>query len=378
MPTQIYNTYRMAAGDTSSNASTNNAAVTATELSSFLANYAGGTIASGASVPNGIYVPIDNQSSKNPTGGIYVQGDARIAMNVVQGQSDFSTTQWNQMQTADRTCKFQKFSITSLTAGVTARDIYIGADPCYVTYVYDATNTSNTPIVVNGRLNGVVHVNGAIDELGGASRTRPAVAQDFQMTIAALKDVKIKNDIQYEDVQYKTISSSGTLGSSVVANAYGAVNSSGIANTAANVGPTMASDSLTVLGIISTQKSIYIHTNAPNDINLQAALFAGNSAAYNSSTGLGCGSSYAGCGFGVENYSTAPNKGQIKYLGSLAEFRDQTTGSISGSTLHGYSQIMLYDTRLRQTITPPAYPTSGVPRATGTVKPYKTFRISAN
>lgn len=375
MPTSIYNTVRLAAGDTSASASTNNTSVSGAELASFLAQYAGGSVS--GSVSNGIYVPIDDQSTKVPTGGIYVKGDARIQLDVVQGEADFNATQWGQIDAAYQSCKWQKFSITNVTAGVTNRDIYVGDTPCSVSYVFDTTTPANAPVLLNGRINGVVHVDGAIDELGGASRSRPAIVSDFGVTIAALKDVRIINDIQYEDVEYKVVQSDGTLGSTTVANAYGTVDSSGYTNTEATVGPSISSDSQTVLGIISTGKNILVHANAPANINIQAAIYAGNSAAYNASTGTGCGSATPGCGFGYESWNTATGMGYIKFLGSIAEYRDQTVGQL-GTTPKGYASRTFYDSRLRSSISPPAYPTSGTPRAVGYLKPYRTWRVSQN
>lgn len=382
MPSAIFNTHRLAAGDTSSTAATNNNQPTNAEMLSFLRQYAGGTIpASATSVPQGIYIPVDNQSALQPTGGIYVEGNAKISLDVVSGSADFSTGQWAGIQEAHKSCKFQKIKVTGVMTGTPVRDIYIGDDPCTVTYVFDGSSASATPTIVNGRLNGNIHVNGSIDELGGASRTRPAVAQDFAMTVSGLKTVKIINDIQYEDAQYVTVDSAGNMGSTIVATPTGPYGGSGIQPTATNVAAQISSTSSTILGIMSTQGNILIHSSAPNDINLHGAMYAGNSSAYSSSTGLGCGTSGAntqGCGFGVENYATAPNKGNIKFLGGLSEYKDQTTGAISGTTTHGYSSRYFYDTRLLQDISPPAFPISNFPQAFGTVFSYKTWRISQN
>jgi hypothetical protein len=379
MPTQLFNTMRLAAGDTSTTAATNNNTVSNAELNGFLAVHATGTVSAGSTPPaDGVYVPIDNASSKNPTGGIYVQGDARIQMNVVQGSSDFNATQWAQMGASHQTCKFQKLSISSLTSGVHSRDIYIADDPCDVTYVYDATDTSQTPAVLNGRINGNIYVSGKIDELGGASRTRPAVATDFGLTITAKKDVRIINDLQYEDSTYVTVAADGTEGTSTVATPTGAYGGSGIAPTAQDLAPKIPADSQTVLGIISTDRNVYLHMNAPANINLHAAIFAGNSAAYSSSTGLGCGAAGAntqGCGFGYEGWNTNTGMGAIKFLGSLSEYKDQTTGVLS-SPPKGYASRYFYDVRLRSSITPPAFPVTTTPQAYGSVRPFRTWRIS--
>lgn len=378
-PSAIFNTVRLASGDTSSNAATNNNTVSNSDLRTFMAAHANGTLTSGTTaVPSGIYVPVNSAASLVPTGGVYVQGDANIVLDVVQGSSDFNTTQWNQMSSSHRSCKFQKISITPSTSGVTARDIYVGDDPCEVTYIYDATNTANTPVVLNGRINGNIHVDGAINQLGGASRTRPAIAQDFAYTISATKDVKIYNDIQYEDATYVSVDSSGNLGTTTVATPTGQYNGSGITPTSADIAATIDSESHTALGIISTQRNVLIHSSAPANLNVHAAIYAGNSAAYDSATGYGCGSSGSttqGCGFGYESWTTATGKGQFKAFGSITQYKGQSLGVVS-STPTGYVSRIFYDSRLRQSIQPPGFPVSDAPRVTATLKPYRTWRVS--
>jgi hypothetical protein len=371
MPTDIFNTSRLAAGDTNPDAATNNTPVTNANLVTWLTQYAGGTIPGGTpSVPTGIYIPIDNQTSKTPTGGIYVQGDAKIVMNVVQGSSTIPSNQWSNIQMGDRACKFQKISVTSLTGGVLPRDIYIGDDPCNTTYYFDGTSGSTAaPVVLNGRVNGNIHVVGNIDELGGASRTRPAIAKDFAFTVSATKDVRIKNDLQYEDAAYVSMDSAGTLGSAVVADPYNTIGDPQNQNLAA----TISSSSQTILGIISINNSVRIHENAPANINIHGAIYAGNDNA--ESGGFGCGSSsHPGCGFGVENYANLTGRGSVKLLGSISEYRSQGVGVVSTSA--GYSRRYNYDQRLFQSLMPPAFPISDRLQAYPKIIPIKTWRLS--
>lgn len=385
MPTAIFNTHRLAAGDTSTTASTNNNAPTVTEMKSFLANHAEGVVDPAAtSIANGIYIPVNSAAAKVPTGGIFVQGDATaISMNVLQNEADFDPNVWTNIPSVHQGCKFQTIKIT---AGATIRDVYIGSgSSCDITYVFNGADYTQTPTTLYGRPNGNIHSTGAINSLGGASRTRPAVATDFGITVSAVKDVYIKNDLQYEDAEYVTLSSTGVMGTTAVANAYGTIGSSGYTPASAGITPIINEDSQTVLGIISTKRNVLIYTSnpyssatsAPSEINLHAAIFAGNSAAYSSSTGEGCGSgANAGCGFGVLNYSTAPNLGSIKMFGSISEYRDQTTGTVSGSTVKGYGSVYMYDSRLQNSISPPAFPISNSPGAFAQVRPYKLFRVA--
>ncbi len=100
---------RLAAGDTAAEAATNTTAATDAEVISWLSTHALGTIPGGtATLDNGIYVPTDG--SGNPRGGIYVQGDARIRLNVVQGAGDFDANYWANINPGDRGCKFQKLT----------------------------------------------------------------------------------------------------------------------------------------------------------------------------------------------------------------------------------------------------------------------------
>ncbi len=380
MPTQIFNVQRLAAGDTSLNAATNNNTVTDAELRNYFANHATGSLAAGATPPpDEIYIPTDGSGTPKPKGGIFVQGDAKITLNVAQGMSDFPASQWPQIAASDQTCKFQKIAIQHLSSGINSRDIYVADEPCNKTYIFDAT-AGGSPVILDGRINGNLHVNGKIDALGGESRTRPAIAQDFSYTISAKKDVRIINDIQYEDAKYVSVASDGTLGSTYVADPRGELGSSGILPTAERLTAKIDPDSQTVLGIISTHRNIYLHINAPSNINLHAALFAGNSAAYDAGTGLGCGTASAskqGCGFGYEGWNSETGKGNIKFFGSLSEFKDQTTGVLS-SPPKGYGSLFFYDARLKQTITPPAFPITDTPQVYARVLPYKTWRIAKN
>src|SRR5690606_5106149 len=93
-----------------------------------------------------------------------------------------------------------------------------------------------------------------------------------------------------------------------------------------NVSPTISSESMTVLGVTSTHGNVMIHVNAPNNLNIHAAIYAGNDDAYDSATETGCGSTHPGCGFGYEGADTLTGKGSLKLLGSVSEFRPQTIG----------------------------------------------------
>jgi|GEM_PF-4807222 len=370
MPTQIFNTIRLAAGDPSADAATNNDPVDEATLAGFLTNYAGGTLA-GSTVPDGIYVPIDNQTDKDPTGGVYVAGDAKVSLNVVQGEGadNINSSYWANIKGGDQTCKFEKIHIDHTDAGVPIRDIFVGDDPCNVTYVFNADSPTDSPVVLSKRINGNIHVSGSITELGGESRTRPAVATGFAMTVSAMKDVSIKKDLQYEDAKYVSLDSSGNLGTTEVADPYGTVGDPTQADLAAQI----SSDSTTVLGIISIKRNVKIHQDAVSNINIHAAIYAGNGDAYDGTTGYGCGSSYPGCGFGVEGWNTVSGRGNLKLFGSVSEYRSQITGSLASGT--GYQRRYMYDSRLKQSIMPPAFVISDFLQAYPRIEHIKTWRV---
>lgn len=374
LPSELSNVIRLAAGDPSSTAHLNTDVLSDNEIVNFLISHADGSFEGDeTSLPNGIYIPVSNSESPSVTGGIYVKGDAEVFLNVAQGEDDFHSDYWSQIQESHRSCKFQKIAIDSLETGVTSKDVYVGDAPCDVTYVFNSEDTETAPGIFNGRLNGNLHVEGGIDKLGGESRTRPAIAQDFAFNISATKDVRIYRDLQYEDIEYRSISDN-----ELVANAWGELNSSGLGPSSADITPSISSDSKTILGIISTHRNITLHSESPANINLHAALFAGNENAYNATTGLGCGVNTAnrrGCGFGTEGWNSRTGLGQFKFLGSISEFRNQSMGT-SGTPPTGYQRRISYDGRLRQDLMPPAFPISTDIQAYPQVKNLRTWKIS--
>jgi len=380
MPSVIFNTARMASGDSAATAAFNNTAPTNAELRSFLATTANGTLTAGTSaVPAGIYIPINNSASKTPTGGIYVEGDASsVVMDVAYGSTSFHASEWANISVGDRSCKFQKIAVSHTSGAVPGRNIYVGDDPCETTYVFNQASLATAPVVLNGRVNGNVHVNGGIDSLGGGSRSRAAIVKDFAYTVSAVKEIQITNDLQYEDVEYVSLDAQLLPTETVVATPVGEFSGSGTNNLSASIAATIPADSRTMLGIISTQRRVVLDTNVPANVNLHAAVYAGNSNAYNSGTGLGCGNSGAstqGCGFGYEAWQSALNMEALKLFGSISEYKNQTVG-VAASPPRGFTKRYGFDTRLASSVTPPGFPISSTARATGTVQPLKTWRLS--
>jgi len=387
LPTDLFNTLRLAAADPSSDAATNTSEPSEEEIAEFLMYHAEGILGApnynsvpsepAQEIPNGIYLPVDSATSPVSTGGIYVQGDAKISLNVVQGKDDFPIAYWTKIPSTEQSCKFQKIHIDHLDSSVNTKDIYIGDDPCNVTYIFNADDPSQAPKVLSGRTNGSIYVEGKIDELGGESRNRPAIAADFGFTITAKKDIRIINDIQYEDASYVAVDSEGEQGDKIVANAYGEVNGSGYSPADEKVAPQIDEESKTVLGIISTHRNVLIHNEAPPNLNIHGSLYAGNSHEFDDDTGLGCGHGrrFRGCGFGYEGWESGTDMGSFKLLGTVAEYRSQTMGQLSVPPT-GYRRIMNYDKRFRQSLSPPAYPISTDFQAYPVFQPIRTLRIA--
>lgn len=389
MPTELANTTRLAAGDPDPAASVNTDPVTDSELEDFLEYYADGNLS--GSVSPGVYIPVDDPIDSRPTGGIYVEGDAEVWLNVLEGNEDFPNTYWQHIDSDHRECKFQKIGVKSLEDSNENRDIFIGDDPCEVTYVFREGQSS--PAELPRRLNGNVHVNGKIDKLGGESRTRPAVAQDFGFNISAKKNIRIYNDIQYEDALYVGMTEEGEPNGVPVANPWGEINASGYEPTSEDIFPTIDEDSKTVLGIMSTDRNVVTYfdhsydpdnpdstKHAPKNLNVHAAIYAGNSNAYDPTTELGCGEEHPGCGFGNEGYSEyiedIGGQGSLKFLGSIAEYRSQTVGVITSANPGGYARRYTYDTRLLRDLTPPGFPLSTTIEAYPKIEPFKVWRLA--
>jgi len=376
LPTAMGNAIRLAAGDPSSSAASTTTTPSSADLVSWMSQHALGSL-SGSNIPQGIYVPVNNSSNKTATGGIYIEGDARIKLNVVEGESDFGSDYWSNVDEDFQDCRFQKIEVSPMSVAVTPRDIFIGGAGCDLTLIFNPSSPSSAPVVVNGRPSGSIYINGNLDEIGGASRTRPAIMTDFQFNIVAKGDIRIRNDIQYVAVQYVQLNPVGSKGDIIVARPTGEYAGSGIPPTAANLAAVIDPESVTVLGLVSTHRSIYVHQDAPSNINLHAAIYAGNANAFDPSTGLGCGSNEAtkrGCGFGYELWDTSTTMGTIKLFGSLTEYRGQTLGRTT-SPATGYSRRFTYDSRFLEDLVPLGFPISTRLQSFPTFEAFRTLRV---
>ncbi len=168
---------------------------------------------------NGIYLPA---SGSTLTGGIYVKGDATVALSVdASDRAVYTITQGATTKTITVNRTTNQTSVTT-SSGTTT---YTGKP--------DGTSGSGT----------ILFVNGNISSLSGT------VQKDTQMTIATHNDVVIQNNIKY--AQYTA--SSGTVG------------------TAGYVAPS-AEGYTNLLGIMSWTGDVRIGTSAPNNVEIHATV----------------------------------------------------------------------------------------------------------
>jgi hypothetical protein len=229
-------------------------------------------------IPEGIYVPNDSVSV---TGGVYVVGDADdITMYVDQsGYQNYVLT--DEYGTTKRIVLDKASSTTKVCSGG------------------DST-------VYNGLPRGIIYTTGAVNSLGGRARVAgsppPAIESDTQLNITAVGDIKINRDIVYE--QYE--------------------------------------GAQCVLGVYSSGGDVRILTSAPDDLMLDAFVFAAG---------------YKGA-FTVDNYNQGSYRGQVHLRGGAVQRYYGAFGTFSthGSQT-GYGRDFRYD---RRGLTPPYYPLTNV------------------
>ena len=229
-------------------------------------------------IPDGIYVPNDSVSV---TGGVYVVGDADdITMYVDQSG-------------------YQNYELTDEN-GVSKRIVLDkGASTTRVCSGGDST-------AYNGLPRGIIYTTGAVNSLGGRTRVAgsppPAIESDTQLTITAEDDIKIDRDIVYEQ--------------------YGGAEC--------------------VLGLYSSGGDVRIGTSAPNDLMLDAFVFAAG---------------YKGA-FTVDNYNHGWYRGQVHLRGGAVQRYYGAFGTFSNHGAQtGYGRDFKYDGR---GLSPPYYPLTNV------------------
>lgn len=254
---------------------------------------AGLGLGGGAAVPTGVYIA--NNGTSNVTGGIYVQG------------------------TLDS---------LKLTRGSNGEQIYRfaqGGSSYTLTVDYANRQTTLNGTTYSGVPNGALFVAGAVNWLGGTSRTAATVAAQTQLTLATTGDILIKNDLIYEGAIFKD--SGGVILTDP---------------TLAEAIPDIDPNATVTLGLFSSGGNVKLGTGAPDNINVHATIMA----------------SGTNKGFGAQDLSVAAH-GTVKLLGGIIEYQSQTIGVLGtgGVLKYGYSRRYWYDNRYATGFAPPFFPT---------------------
>jgi hypothetical protein len=248
-----------------------------------------------SAVPPGVYYSANSNQGNSLLGGLFVNGNAQ---NI-----SFS-----------RNGSEQIINITMTN----------GSGPWAGTHtwtVYDNPAANSSYVKLDGVLqktfnksfNGVIHVEGAVNGLGGdGNATNGDIQKDAQITVSATGNIKVKDHITYQE------------------------------------DPRDVPTTKNILGIYSSNGNIYLAENAPSNLNLHATVMAASTNHGVGAEGITIGSSY--------DY-TYPNKGNWNLLGGLIENKNQTTGVFySDGTLTGYRWNFAYDQRFQEGTAPPYFP----------------------
>lgn len=242
---------------------------------------------------NGIYVPVQGTNMK---GGIYVRGDATIAMSV-NGSNN---------------------AVYTITQGSSSRVITVDRTTNQTTVLNTSTGSSNT---YTGLPDGqddagtIIYVEGNITSLAGAVQDATSV------TVASANDTIITNSLVYSDYS----AGSGTPG------------------TAGYVPPS-AEGTDNMMGIVSWGGNVRIGTTAPNDVTVHASVL--------SSSGVFQVDNYSDTGVGPRGTATLLGGAITNNYGAFGTFNSST-----GVHVSGYGRNFIYDSRMLTGTTPPYFPT---------------------
>lgn len=229
---------------------------------------------SGAGQSSGVRL---SASGGSLTGGVYVNGDASISLSASGHTATYTITQGS--------------TTTTVSVNTSSNQTTVRSGP-------------GQPTTYDGVPNGMFFVDGQVTSLSGT------VQSDSQLTIAATGDVKITNNITYQDY---------TAGASP--SAEGTTN---------------------LLGLMSWNGDVRITGSAPNNVSVHATVMTPNGE------------------FRVDNYNSGPTRGTATVLGGVIENTYGAFGTFSGNTPStGYGRNFIYDTRMGRGMAPPFFPTIG-------------------
>jgi Tfp pilus assembly protein PilX len=190
------------------------------------------------------------------------------------------------------------------------------------TWVFTTNPNGNTSVTLDGvaagsftgPLNGMIHVEGNINGLGGDGNVASAdVESDMGLTVSATGAIYINDHITYE------------------------------------TDPRTNADAKNILGIFSSGSNIYLAQEAPSNLQLHATVMA---------VGADCGVGAEGLISGAHAYNyNYPDKGNWNLLGGLIEDKNQTTGVYyNNGHRTGYRWNFDYDERFNHGVAPPFFP----------------------
>ncbi len=256
-------------------------------------------------VPTGIYVPVTDSNGNGVSnageplaGGIYVQGDlTSLTLSLSGNNALYTFVQGAQTVTVtvDRTAA--STTVTNSTWASPQTRTFTGVPKGW----QPLTNPNAA----------IIYVQGNILSLAGT------LEEKEQTTVAASGRIDITNHIRYEDPPDVTDPNDNPLN---------------------------------VLGIYTANNDIRITTAAPNDVEIDAVLMAGN-------TGDGYNSSIY-----VQDYDQPPPRGPVHLIGGIIEeYYGQfgVTDPLNQFVLAGgRSRDFKYDRRMSRGFSPPYYPTT--------------------
>lgn len=261
------------------------------------------------SVPNGIYVPVNDAGNVSTAGdqmggGVYVQGNLdSLTMSLGGGSNNLAVYTFTQGSTTTTVTVDRTNNQTTVNSNA-----WISPGPASRTFTGVPKGWQGAGGVANASM---IYVEGAIKSLSGTLQTNE------QTTITASGNITIQGNIQYQTPPDPS-------------------------------DPT--SNPINVLGLYSSGGDIVVGASAPNNVTIQATLMAGSTgSSYNSSVN-------------VANYNTGSPRGQVNLLGGVIEkyYGPFGTANSQGTQLTGFGRNFTFDTRMTRGFTPPYFPTTNL------------------
>ena len=241
---------------------------------------------------NGIYVP-NNGSSL--TGGIYVKGDASIALSVSSS---------NQIYTVTQSGTTIRVTVDAANNQTTVEDVSAGTSQTY-TGLPDGLDDSGT----------IIHVEGTVSSIKGIVETNSTV------TISGKDDIIITDNLVYSDYT----PASGNPGD-------------------AGYVPPSAAGTNNLLGLVTWEGDVRIGNAAPDNIQVHGTVLAQN--------GIFQVDDYDDSGVGPRGTATLLGGVVTDNYGAFGLFNGST-----GQQVAGYGRNFIYDQRMLVGVAPPYFPT---------------------